>query len=879
MYHRLGENVSHHPWWIVAVWVALLTSLLLWAPAPQQISKDGVLAFLPPDSPSRKAERVFREAFPNEGRDSSEVTGSQQDPLGSNIVIVVRREDQPNGLTEADRKFVDEVLTPRLEEIRMTTPEGRRLDPGMTFAQLPPEQRRVRSIWTWRNDRTGPLLDSDDGHSTLIVMELNGEFLDYGNFLVIKRVENLLKSVAESKQTIPPGLDLAISGSATVGRDMLLAEQQSASNTDLATKALVIVLLLLIYRAPIVAMIPLMTVGVSVVVAIRLLALMAKLGWIGFFAGMNVYVLVVAYGAGVDYCLFLIARFREQLSHGTGYGESISKAVGHVGVALTASAGASICGILMMMSAEFLKFRQAGFAISFGLFVVLICSLTLTPALLRILAKWAFWPDVRKEHIQAGDGWIPSPGIMEKLRERRWFDQGWEWVARLIEARPGTVLLTSIALMMPFVAVGVAFHDHLSYGLLTDLPQNDASVVGARAIQKHFPAGIAGVTTVLLQNEEFADPSKDPAFADEEADVAAPPAAAAVSPMSMGMVSYHESLADQIATALRSHGNFPELGIVDIRSQRMPLGEKKHSHILNLPVGQKRAARNIAHKAFSSTSGPLAGKVIRFDIVFDEDPFSRNSIEQLSTAEAAVRDSIPESLRAKTEVYTLGPTAGIRDLKSVTDRDQVRIDVLVCLAVLAVLIMLLRQVAVSIYLIVTVVFSYLVTIGVTYCVFWLRDPANFAGLDWKVPIFTFTLLIALGEDYNILLMARVVEEQRKHGMIKGILVALTKTGGIISSCGIIMAGTFCSLLTGTLMGMVQLGFALAFGVLLDTFVVRPVLVPAYLVMLYGGRFGRLGPILGATKTPPEDTAFLHAIAEADDDDGENGTGNPQPPRP
>jgi RND superfamily putative drug exporter len=846
MYHPLGETVSRRPWLIVITWVAILGGLLTFAPRPQEISKDGVFTFLPYDSPSRQAERFFREAFPiEEGKTDNQQ--SQQDPLGSNIVVVVQREDQKSGLTEADRKFVEEQLKPQLELLRETTPEGRGSAEGRDFHELPPGKRRVRSIWTASHPRTGPLLDSDDGRATLVVMELNGEFLDYGNELVISRVEDLLQRVKSDPKLSPPaGLDLAMSGSATVGRDMLTAERESASSTDLWTKVLVIILLLAIYRAPIVAMIPLVTVGVAVTVAIRLLALMAEWGWIGFFAGMNVYVTVVVYGAGVDYCLFLIARFREQLEHGVSYEQAIAKAVGHVGAALAASAGASMFGILMMTFAEFGKFRQAGFAISFGMFIVLLCALTLTPSLLRLLAKWAFWPDVRKEHIQAGEGWIPSPGLLESLRETRWFDRGWEWMAKVIEARPGTIFVTSIALMLPFAAVAVAFHDHLSYGLLTDLPQDVSSVEGARAIQKHFPAGIAGVATVLLHNEEFASPDM---------------------PMS------HSELAEQTVDGLKPR--FKELGLVDVRSEKTPLGLLPHAinHLQKLNLIERKTALTIAHHAFTSTQPPYAEQVIRLDLVFNEDPFARDSIAQLAVAEQAVLDAVPEQFRQQTKLYTLGPTAGIRDLKSVTDRDQVRIDLLVSVAVFVVLVVLLRQPAISLYLILSVIFSYLVTMGVTYMAFWAKSPSTFAGLDWKVPIFTFTLLIALGEDYNILLMARVTEEQRKHGLIPGLLLALTKTGGIISSCGIIMAGTFCSLLSGSLTGMVQLGFALAFGVLLDTFVVRPVLVPAYLLLLYRGRFGALGRWMGAPDHLPPPSILAAATRDEEDPDLETATQN------
>ena len=210
---------------------------------------------------------------------------------------------------------------------------------------------------------------------------------------------------------------------------------------------------------------------------------------------------------------------------------------------------------------------------------------------------------------------------------------------------------------------------------------------------------------------------------------------------------------------------------------------------------------------------------------------------------------MPDSLRQGTELYFIGATPSIRDLKRVTSQDQMLINVLEITSVFLILVILVRKVAIAGYLIISVFFSYLVALGVTFAVFYALDPTGFAGLDWKVPIFLFTILIAVGEDYNIYLMTRIDEESKQFGPIQGVVVALTRTGSIISTCGIIMAGTFASLMAGFLLGMNQLGFALSFGVILDTFVVRPILVPAYLILLHSGRFGAIGRFLGATGYP------------------------------
>ncbi|MBC7293188.1 MAG: MMPL family transporter, partial [Thermoleophilia bacterium] len=217
--------------------------------------------------------------------------------------------------------------------------------------------------------------------------------------------------------------------------------------------------------------------------------------------------------------------------------------------------------------------------------------------------------------------------------------------------------------------------------------------------------------------------------------------------------------------------------------------------------------------AFFSADGTAA----RLQVVLSVGPYTAEALD-------AVRD-IRSKLSQEGFIGVVeGNSAVLLDLRDASNRDMTRALVFVLAGIFVVLLLLLRALVAPIYLILTILLSYSATLGVVRVLF--VDILGAPGITWWVPMFMFVMLVALGMDYNIFLIGRVKEEAATNGTRMGTRLALAKTGGIITSAGIIMAGTFASMMSASLLGLLQIGFAVAFGVLLDTFVVRTTLVPA-----------------------------------------------------
>ena len=276
--------------------------------------------------------------------------------------------------------------------------------------------------------------------------------------------------------------------------------------------------------------------------------------------------------------------------------------------------------------------------------------------------------------------------------------------------------------------------------------------------------------------------------------------------------------------------------------------------LLSGDAWKRRALRThrVAQRYFFSSRPELANRLARLDVTIDGDPFSIETAAIVSNLGRFLNDqtNMEGSDWKGSSVLLTGTTPSIIDLRSVTLQDNRRIKIAVVLAVFAVLVLVIRRIVLCLYLIVTVLISYYATLGLTLLFFRQAYGDDFVGLDWKLPLFLFVILVAVGQDYNVYLVTRIVEEQNNLGWLAALRRAVSRTGGIITACGLVMAATFFSMTASawlppiaswlgfansgggtSLRGIIELGFALGLGVLIDTFYVRTILVPSFVAII------------------------------------------------
>ena len=703
------------------------------------------------------------------------------DVFASRLVFAIEREDR--ALTSEDFALVKQLVRD-LEQLRSDSPELKIGKPGC-FA----------------DGIVGARLTSQDKHCTLIQVPLGSPYLAWQTKLAVERGTQVLRQRLEDAGPDAPAL--YATGSAGIGHDLVTAASRSLDGTTWATIVLVMVVLLLVYRAPLLAMIPLVTIAISVWVSMNLLALLTLIPGVHLVNISKIFAIVILYGAGTDYCLFLISQYREELAAGRPLPSAVGSSVGAVGAALAASAATVMCGLGLMGTAEFAKIRYAGPAIALSLGIALSASLTLTPALLKLAGKAAFWPGQSPSKVHGSGTADQESGL-------------WNWISGIVARHPLATLTSAVIALLPLAILG--FSVRPNYRPTSELSPRSDSVRGLAAIERHFSVGETGPLTLLLTSSSDWTSVRGLAELD------------------------HLS---------RTFAALP--GIAEVRSLTQPLG--KPMPIMGTVSGVRSADSNglfgelfnqerkkaLAYYVSQLPQDDEPRHVTRIDLIMTSDPFDAASIATMRQLHSWVRDELPGvTLMSDLQSEIFGVTANSHDLAEVTESDRARVNILILGGIFLILFLLVRRPGFALYLLATVLFSYFATLGATRLagVLWTGHVLEF--VDWRVPFFLFTILVAVGEDYNILLVSRALQERKEHGAREGMRRALAKTGSTITSCGLIVAGTFATLMLADLNTLKQIGFALAFGVLLDTFIVRPLLVPAF-AMLFWTNEGREPP--------------------------------------
>ncbi|HEV3237120.1 MAG TPA: MMPL family transporter, partial [Gemmataceae bacterium] len=445
MFRFLGRQTATYPWTICALWLTTGLTLSWLAPAWDARAVDDDIHFLPDRCASVRGYNLLKEAFP-------------QDVFASRAIIALER--PAASLTEADFALVDKCVA----------------DLNRLGQEEPALQ--ILHIYSHRDPLIGKRLISTDGRCTLIQVALGSPFLALQTQAAVDRLEEKICPHVEAQS----GLHFFVTGPAGIGRDLIHAGSNSLESTTWATILLVVIILLFVYRSPLLALVPLATIAISVWVAMSLLAMLTLIPGIYLVNVSKVFAVVLLYGAGTDYCLFLISRYREELAEGQLPREALRRSVGTVGGALAASAGTVICGLTMMGFAEFAKVRCAGPAIALGLVVALAASLTLAPAILHLLGRKAFWPG----------GWPKKPsGAGEP--------DLWTRISRRVIERPILIWSLALAGLLPLGLFGLRVHP--TFKPTSEMAASSSSIKGLEAIQRHFTAGEAGPITVLLASE------------------------------------------------------------------------------------------------------------------------------------------------------------------------------------------------------------------------------------------------------------------------------------------------------------------------------------------------------------------------------------------
>lgn len=571
---------------------------------------------------------------------------------------------------------------------------------------------------------------SEDGSTMIVPMELeqglgNSEFSKIND-----KASEIGNKIADKFEN----MSFYITGPAGIAGDTLKLFEQADFVLLFATIVIILVLLIAIYRSPLLAFIPLLATVIVYQVVNQSIALLGA-GGLEINNSTTSIMSILLFAAVIDYSLFVFSRYREELNKVESKYEAMKVAMRATGEPVFFAGGTVLAAMLILFFANFRDYQN--FAPIFGLamFFIMLASITLVPALFTLFGRKAFWPKV------------PKYGQEKEVKHGIWGP-----IAKFVVNKPG--FSGGIVGIFLLITAFNMFNLDFEFDTVKKFPEDLPSRVGYEIVEARYDKGELAPTTLLIESDEAID-QKD-------------------------VTAFTEKLQDYD----------------DIASVRL-------------------------------TAQSEDAKALKLSVVLASNPYSPESMNFIKD----LREDTPtllKDLSISGEAYYSGVTAKLVDERDVNTRDIFTIVTLETLLILVLLFALTRSIKMPIYMMATILLSYVSALGLG--IFLVDILFGFDALSTRVPVYAFIFLVALGIDYNIILASRFIEERKTHRVKDALEVAIGNTGGVISSAGIILAATFAALTTMPIADLFVFGFIVAVGILLDTFLVRGMLLPALILL-------------------------------------------------
>jgi RND superfamily putative drug exporter len=629
---------------------------------------------------------------------------------------------------------------------------------------------------------------SPDGHALQMLASVD---LNQSDITGQTQVINDLQATFHKVST-PPGLQFNLAGNVATNVANQNASQKTGSQTQRFSFLFIIVLLLIIFRSVLAPIMTLIPAGITLLVANRFIGGLGAHG-LQISEITQLLLIVLILGAGTDYGLFLVFRVREEMLAGYSSKEATARALTRVGESITASAATVIIALLSLLLATFGIYHDLGVPLAVGIGVMLIAGLTLLPAMLAICGKALFWPtNLTKKNLSQHNG-------------------TWGKIATKLVQKPGKTLAVGVVV---FVALAMSALSYSSggFGGALNAPNGSGAAKGNAALLTHFPhSGLNPANIIFSFNKPvWSDPQ---VLSSVNADLA------------------HTGQFKELLSPLDANGT--QISPAEYQKLHNSLGDPRL-----LPTVMSKAVPGVSEQMYQeyreTTQFVSAdGKVVQFEAILTAGPQQSTSAMNATPEIRNIVNSVGARNGALAEGLT-GEAASLYDVSSTSNHDLLTIIPVAIIAIGLLLALVLRSVLAPLYLIISVALSYLASLGVSTIVF--IDIQKTGGITFILPFLMFIFLLALGEDYNILIMTRIREEVHNHDLKTAVAKAVGRTGSTVTSAGLVLAGTFAVLAIAGGSGpsgseIREIGFGLAIGILMDTFLVRTLLVPSIVSLL------------------------------------------------